>query len=422
MPYSFFWVFLLVLMLSPFRSFGLEPEEVAVVANRFVEESTELARYYMEKRGIPEENLILIKTTDKNFCSRKEFDNEIAGPVREFLRKREPGTIRCLVTMLGVPLKVEPPLLNREEKKSLEALKTERTALKIQLKQLKNPKSAEAARLQAQDKELSRKIAIVGKSNQRVAVDSELTLVLKDGYPLDSWVLNPYFLGFQRKAVPFKKEDVVWVARLDAPSEQIVKRIIDDSIATEAKGLTGKAYFDARWKKPDKEKLKGYAYYDNALHLTAERVKSKRPAMPTILDDRQELFQAGEAPDAALYCGWYSANRYVDAFDWKPGAVGYHIASGECATLRAGSSQGWCKRMLEDGVAATIGPVSEPYVQAFPVPELFCGSLIDGYYSLVEAYFLSLPYLSWQMVLVGDPLYRPFKNNGNEQHPAQGGH
>ena len=65
--------------------------------------------------------------------------------------------------------------------------------------------------------------------------------------------------------------------------------------------------------------------------------------------------------------------------------------------------------MLEDGVAATIGPVGEPYLQAFPVPEIFFSYLIDGYLSLAECYLLSLPYLSWQMVLVGDPLYRPFK-------------
>ena len=66
--------------------------------------------------------------------------------------------------------------------------------------------------------------------------------------------------------------------------------------------------------------------------------------------------------------------------------------------------------MLEEGAAAVIGSVGEPYVQSFPVPAMFFYYLTDGYYNLVEAYFLSLPYLSWQMVLVGDPLYRPFKN------------
>jgi hypothetical protein len=69
--------------------------------------------------------------------------------------------------------------------------------------------------------------------------------------------------------------------------------------------------------------------------------------------------------------------------------------------------------MLEKGVAATAGPVGEPYVQAFPVPEIFFGFLAEGILSLVECYIVSTPYLSWKMVLVGDPLYRPFKRRNS---------
>jgi hypothetical protein len=43
----------------------------------------------------------------------------------------------------------------------------------------------------------------------------------------------------------------------------------------------------------------------------------------------------------------------------------------------------------------TLGPVAEPYVQAFPVPDLFLGLLLKEPLSLAEAYFLSLPFLSW---------------------------
>ena len=74
----------------------------------------------------------------------------------------------------------------------------------------------------------------------------------------------------------------------------------------------------------------------------------------------------------------------------------------------------WCKRMLEEGVAATIGPVQEPYVQAFPLPEIFFKYLADGYLTLAECYALSTPFLSWKMVLIGDPLYRPFENRQHQ--------
>jgi uncharacterized protein (TIGR03790 family) len=66
--------------------------------------------------------------------------------------------------------------------------------------------------------------------------------------------------------------------------------------------------------------------------------------------------------------------------------------------------------MLEKGVAATLGPVAEPYVMAFPYPDVFFSCLISGN-SLIECYAVSNPFWSWQMVLIGDPLYHPFKHH-----------
>ena len=401
--------FIVLLLLLPLAAFALEPAEVAVVANKFVTGSVDLAHYYMEKRGIPKANLIRIDTTNKEWVSRKNYDEEIAAPVRQFLRSRkEKSVIRCLVTVQGVPLRVEPPEMTREEKRQVEKLNEELAIISEQLTSHEK-NSPQAVELNQRYSVAEKQRSLLQKKDQRASVDSELSLVLVDVYPLDGWVTNPYFTGFQQKRLSVTKDEVLMVARLDAPSVDIVRRMIDDSLAIEAAGLNGTAYIDARYPKPDpQKKLEGYAFYDNSLHLAAERIKSSR-MMPVVVNDKAELFQAGEAPNAALYCGWYSLSRYVDAFDWQRGAVGYHIASGECGTLCSGTSQGWCKRMLEDGAAATVGPVSEPYVTAFPVPEIFFPVLIDGYYTLAEAYFLSLPYLSWQMVLVGDPLYRPFK-------------
>jgi uncharacterized protein (TIGR03790 family) len=181
--------------------------------------------------------------------------------------------------------------------------------------------------------------------------------------------------------------------------------MIADTLQAEAEGLRGKAYFDARWPKPEHSDSSGYARYDQSLHRAAKHVASR---MPAIIDDKEALFAKGCCPDAALYCGWYSLGRYIDSFSWQKGAIGYHIASAECATLRGQDSTGWCIKMLEKGASATIGPVYEPYVQGFPLPELFFGQLIDGYMSLGESYLIALPYLSWQMVLIGDPLYQPF--------------
>ena len=43
------------------------------------------------------------------------------------------------------------------------------------------------------------------------------------------------------------------------------------------------------------------------------------------------------------------------------------------------------------------------------MPELFFALLLDGRLTLAEVYAFSKPFWSWQMVLIGDPLYRPFK-------------
>jgi uncharacterized protein (TIGR03790 family) len=185
-----------------------------------------------------------------------------------------------------------------------------------------------------------------------------------------------------------------------------VYRIINDSLQTEKTGLQGKAYFDARWQATEKKNLSGYHLYDQSIHNAATEVQKR---MEVIVDAREELFTEQSCPEAALYCGWYSLGKYIDSFTWQRGAIGYHIASAECASLKDISRPLWCLKMLEKGVAATVGPVYEPYVQGFPLPEIFFSSLVEGYMSLGESYLVSLPFISWQSVLIGDPLYQPFR-------------
>jgi uncharacterized protein (TIGR03790 family) len=287
-------------------------------------------------------------------------------------------------------------------------LRRRRKVLERKLKQMDAKARQKGSIIKRELDAIRRKLEVLTNHDQRAALDSELALVQMVDYPLSGWVPNPLFIGFNGKAMGPEVAQVLLVSRLDGPNPGVVQRVIDDSAAVEDKELTGIAYFDARWPRPEDGKaVAGYALYDKSIHLAAERVR-KSGRMEVVLDDRQALFQKGQCPNAALYCGWYSLAKYVDAFKWARGAVGYHIASSECTTLKKRNSQVWCKRMLEEGVAATVGPTSEPYVQAFPVPEVFFGLLAGGRLSLVECYALSTPFLSWQMVLIGDPLYRPF--------------
>ncbi len=402
--------FLLSGLLS--QAFALTPDQILVIANKNAFGSINLAKYYMEKRGIPERNLLKLWVTDRETCSREDYEKKVVPKVRDYLSKNDPlGNIRCLVSVYGLPLRVSPPEMSREEKKQVNSLKQKSNGLIEELKAVPKEDAGKRKRILEDLKAMGKQRGLIARHDHRSSFDSELALVRVEDYLLKGWVPNPFFIGFKNKRLKIPREKVLMVSRLDGPSDEIVKRIIDESLETERSGLTGKAYFDATRSKPDKDQVKkaGYSYYDYSIHLAAEKV-TRSDRMPVVVNDKTQLFQAGDCPDAALYCGWYSHHQYVDAFDWKPGAVGYHIASSECGTLKAKKSQVWCKRMIEEGVAATLGPVGEPYLQSFPVPEVFFGLLVDGRSTLAECYMLSLPFLSWQMVLVGDPLYRPFKN------------
>ena len=397
-----------LLVLSSAPSFALQPEEILLIANRNVSESIELARYYQGQRKIPAANLLQIRMTKKEDCSREEYQRKLVEPIRKYL-EQNPGKIRCLLLFYGLPLRVSPPKLSHQEWKALEELKFKKKDIDWQIQN--KPEDAVSEQLKAEAQKLQKSIDFYRRSGQGAAVDSELTLLLNDDYALESWIPNPYFVGLNNNKtdLPFNKTQVLMVARLDAPNPRIVRRMIDDVMQVEQRGMTGRAYFDARWPFQEEKDLQGYALYDASLHKAATKV-GKFSKLPVTLDQHIDLLQPGTAPDAVLYSGWYSLGKYVDAFDWQPGAVAYHIASSECTTLKKKDSQVWCKRLLEDGVAVTIGPVAEPYVQAFPLPDLFFTYLLDGYYSLAESYFLSTAFLSWQMILIGDPLYRPFRN------------
>ena len=49
------------------------------------------------------------------------------------------------------------------------------------------------------------------------------------------------------------------------------------------------------------------------------------------------------------------------------------------------------------------------FPRLFSPPGPFFPLLMTGKLTLLEVYFLTLPGLSWMQILIGDPLYHPFK-------------
>jgi uncharacterized protein (TIGR03790 family) len=239
------------------------------------------------------------------------------------------------------------------------------------------------------------------------SLDSELSLLWWDRglYPVAWRWGNPLFQDF---APTVSDPPILMVSRLDAPTAELARGLADKSLQAERAGLDGTVYFDARGLHPNNA-TDTYGTYDQSLRDAAAIVRDQS-SFRVVLDNADATFsQPGAAPDVALYIGWYKLRSYEDAFTFKPGAIGYHMASAEAVTVHDPSERGWCKNALERGITATLGSVGEPYLDAFPEPARFTQLLLTGRYSLVELYYLTSRYVSWRMVLFGDPLYNPMR-------------
>jgi hypothetical protein len=157
-----------------------------------------------------------------------------------------------------------------------------------------------------------------------------------------------------------------------------------------------------------------YALYDQNLREMAKLFQQVTPYRVVLENSKERFNKPGDAPNVATYVGWYKLRSYEDAFTFEPGAIGYHMASGEAVSIHNPKEKGWCKNALDHGITVTLGSTGEPYLDAFPLPKAFFGLLLTGKYPVVEAYYLTSRYISWRMVLFGDPLYNPWRGKGFE--------
>ncbi len=388
---------LFALLLTPLAAPALEPAGVIVIYNAADQRSKAVADHYAAKRGVPAGNLIGLPLPGSEEMSRADYDAKLAGPLREKLAPRR-AEVQLILTVWGVPLRVGPHLPTVADK--AEAAKAETEAAEA--------KKAGDARKEA---ELTQKWAELSGDQSVACVDSELMLLWWPKYPAARWVMNPLY--WQVKPEDRAKfPPVLLTGRLDGPSHTTAKRLVDDAVAAEAAGgPAGKAYIDARGIKFDPRQAAqqgtGYQGYDQSFREAANLLMAG--GFETVLDDKEPVFGPGTCPDAALYAGWYSLGTYVPNLKLNKGAVAWHLASSEAVTLRDRESKLWCPRLLMDGAAVTLGPVAEPYTVGFPKPAEFFGFLLTGKYTVAEVFARTTILTSWQMVLVGDPLYNPFK-------------
>jgi uncharacterized protein (TIGR03790 family) len=422
----------LLLLLAALPARALGPADVFLVVNKNVPESRQVADHYCTKRAVPPDNVVTLDLPAGEDISRRDYNTRLLEPLRAALKDRR-DKVKVLLCVYGVPLRVGGEEPSAEDRAALAKLHPEIEDLRAELRRLdediacteqehKREPTDDLARQLAQwrqQRDAAQKKLRPAEERQRwhshaeseACVDSELSLIWWDKYELRRFL--PNLLNY-RVPEKLRKDNppLVMTCRLDGPTVEIVKRLVDDALEVEAKGqgfLEGKVYVDARGIGYDPKADDGYGYggYDESLREMAKLLQGEGK-MAVTLDDKPGLFAPGSCPDCALYCGWYSLANYVPCCRFNRGAVAYHIASSEAVSLRNRNSKLWCKCLLEDGVAATLGPVAEPYTIGFPKPAEFFGLLVTGKYTLVECYHRTALLTSWMTVLVGDPLYNPY--------------
>tara|TARA_B110000305_G_C19415761_1_gene627906 strand:+ start:14 stop:1270 length:1257 start_codon:yes stop_codon:yes gene_type:complete len=239
----------------------------------------------------------------------------------------------------------------------------------------------------------------------RSAIDTELSLLAYPNYPLMGWIPNPFFNI--KNPNYLTRNSTIKVSRLDGPTFKASRKIIDNSIEAEKKGLIGRAYID---------RGEDTLLVERWLQQTSDRLKGE--GFDLDIDTEEALFSKTNRFDApALYFGWHQYNAeglwLDDRIELPVGSIFFHIHSFSGTTARS-THNSWVGPLINKGVTATMGNVFEPYLELTHHPHLFLDALLDGK-TLADAAYYSLPALSWQSILIGDPLYRPFAKKLTEQ-------
>ncbi len=242
------------------------------------------------------------------------------------------------------------------------------------------------------------------------AVDSELACVRWKMYRRTRWQGNPLRFNAEDSAAA---PATLMVMRLDGPGgAALIRKRIDEGIATEKLGLRGNIVLDSRnipLRKADGQ-IDGYGIYDESLRNLREILRAADCTLPVIFDESDKLIADDSLKDIAVYCGWYDPDKVHLPGMFVTGSVGFHVASYTAVAIRGIGGGLWTPSMFHAGVVNTLGAVSEPYLSAFPLADEYVPLLLTGKLTMAEVYWRTAPMTSWKIVVLGDPLYNPFKN------------
>ena len=346
---------------------------VLVVANAASAASIEIAEYYASRRAVPPDQVLRLQLPTTDEIARTQYDSQVERPITEWLmRHSAQDRILYIVLTKGVPLRIS---------------------------------------------------GSSGTKGTVASVDSELTLLYRKMsgvvFALNGWLPNPYFLGDRgvNAARRFTHEyyDLYLVTRLDGFSVADVKTLIDRGTKPSRQGAI---LLDAR---SEVSTSPGNTWLEDA----AAGIRGQPGWTDRVVHDTRFGVVAHEQP----LLGYYSWGSNDPAFfltdslnlDFVPGALAGMFVSTDARTFQqppadwragkgtfAGSNQSLIGTLIRQGATGAAGHVAEPYLTGAIRPDVLFPSYLNGF-NLAEAFYLAMPYSSWQTVVIGDPLCAPFQ-------------
>ena len=380
------------------RARAEDGSSVVVLYNSKMPASKALAEYYAEKRSVPAEHLVGLPLPEKEAITREEFRKQLVQPFLEKLEQSKLLTFsaRKWTNTAGQPK--ESPLV---------------TESKIRYAALCFGVPVKVEQDDSIDEPNPDKLSANTLRNE-AAVDSELVLLPMHyaKLSLNGPIGNRLYATTNTSWI-HPTNGLLMISRLDGPTVEIARGLIDKALQAEKEGLWGRAYFDTRGITNGEYKLG-----DDMLRA-CEKTAS-RFGFETILDDKPAVFgPAFPMPQIGIYAGWYEYN-VAGALgnptpEFVPGAFAYHLHSWSGEFIRD-PNQRWVGPLLKRGATCTIGNVYEPFLQGTADIAVFLGRWLFEGASFGEATCISQRMLSWQTTVIGDPLYRPQHKKPSVQH------
>lgn len=356
-----------LLLLASIASAAGTRENVLLVVNQKSAMSRRLGEFYSGFQSLKPAQICRLDTAEAETIERAKYRQEIEIPVENCLRGRglTESTYYVVLTQ-GIPIRISPTTASKDW------------------------------------------IRTDGAS-----VDSELALLYARmkglAVPLGGPQNNPFF---ERKNEEFRHPafPIYMVTRLAGYSFEDAKKAVERCRGAKN---TGKVVIDQK----SADDNEGNNWLRNAaLFVPADRV---------IHDESPQVVK--EAKDVIAYASWGSNDKQRQSrksgMQWLPGSIATEFVStnarsfqmpptswslgtwSDAKTFFMNSPQSLILDYVWEGVSGIAGNVDEPYLGFCSRPDVLIPAYLNGR-NLAESFYLSLPALSWQSIVIGDPLCR----------------